>query len=315
MFRERHELRQHAHPPARGLPRPGARARRRVGRTRRRRDRQHPDIEEGLRLAPARRSTTTTARSSWTGSCPGSLTLEQYAAATTGRPSPGPACPPQVEVVRRRGDGGGDLPRAARPGRLAKRYRFDAVGSAPGQLHLGPGAGSAGRLLRHRDVDSPGHWTRAASPRRRGVALPHRDGREDRARLRPYPARRIGHAALAGRRREKRRCDVARPGIPISIPSPPSGAGRDLLRRPGLSVERRSHRSAPASEPSRTRASRARGRPLLTTSTKASRSAAGTARRHTHEQVRRDRIAEHVLPVTSGAVDAVLPPAFVDLAR
>ena len=85
-----HQLRQHAHPPARGIPRPRARAGRRGCGGGGRSAASIHDIEEGSGSTCARRSTSTTARSSSTGCCRDGATLEDYAAAARGPVSRGP---------------------------------------------------------------------------------------------------------------------------------------------------------------------------------------------------------------------------------
>ena len=148
MFRERDQLRQRAHPPARGLPRPRAGARRGLGRTRGRRDRQHPRHRGGhpARRPPAAGPGGPGAASS-SGSCRPRWTSSSTRRATTGRVHSWARVPFHYAVQRRRGA----LEIACATGedgaRLAKLIRFGQRRGADGALRLGSGAAAPDDLF------------------------------------------------------------------------------------------------------------------------------------------------------------------------
>ena len=153
-LRERRQLRQHAHPPARGLPRscPGASRRPRRPRA----TRARPAFTTSRRASGstcARRSTPTTARCSWTGSCRGAPALEDYAAAAVlGHAVVGPERGAPYTVERRKGGVEITCTAAGERTRLEKRIRCDAEGNLDGRVAVGPVGGGAGRPVRDRAV-------------------------------------------------------------------------------------------------------------------------------------------------------------------
>ena len=195
------ELREHAHPPPRGLSRPRARAAaeqadeataaRRASTTSRR--------PCGSRLAP--RSTRTTARCSWTGCCREGVGPEEYAAAVLGDSLLGARAlrPPVerrkggVEIVCRLGEGKGRPGEAAalRGGRpLMVSWQWDTGVAEPA-------------ISSHRALAGQEGLARGQTPRAGRMALRHRDRRQVGAGLRPHPPGRIGHVPLAGGARRR----------------------------------------------------------------------------------------------------------------
>ena len=104
------------------------------------------DIEDGLRLECARRSTPTTAPCSSTGSCPAASALEDYAGGGSGRSCSWARERCAFAVERRKGgveivctvaDGrrpAGEAPPLRRRGRIGRPWHWDPAAAEPGDL-------------------------------------------------------------------------------------------------------------------------------------------------------------------------------------
>ena len=197
VFAERHQLRQRAHPPAGGLPRPGTGARRGRGGRRPRGSRQHSRSRGGD--SPG---ATPAARRGGSGPLRG--------AHPAGIAGAGGVRGWRLPAGALMGPHGVRVRRAATAGWLGarlchRRGSRAAVQDDPvrrrwgdyGALRLGSWGGSPGRPLRLRDL-ARRHARAGDHTGRRDLAIPDRDGREIGARTRPHEAGRISHAPMAG---------------------------------------------------------------------------------------------------------------------